>query len=167
MTRPIYEPNVQRALATQAYGQHQLFRRPAPTAGASTTAALMDDIDFENAGDENVAATTWGPDAKPKTLDAIRKVVTLGVACMEQHGAPQREGFPANPAPYHAVHSNPLPSVVFVLASDAVKRGQEALDYYTTEQGWAPDYAAAHAEVCFADRRVPAGDDTDEVNRLG
>jgi len=40
-----------------------------------------------------VASETWGPDAKPKTLDMMRKVVALGVACMEQHGAPRREGF--------------------------------------------------------------------------
>ena len=40
------------------------------------------------------ASTTWGPDAKPKTLDVLRKVGALVVACMEQHGAPQREGFP-------------------------------------------------------------------------
>lgn len=40
-----------------------------------------------------VASETWGPDAKPKTLDMMRKVVALGVACMEQHGCPRREGF--------------------------------------------------------------------------
>ena len=47
-----------------------------------------------------VASTTWGPDAQPKTLDFVRKVAALGVAAMEQHGAPQRDGFPADPAKY-------------------------------------------------------------------
>lgn len=38
---------------------------------------------------------TWTPDRKaPKeALDTLRKVVALGVAAMEQHGAPRREGF--------------------------------------------------------------------------
>ncbi len=36
---------------------------------------------------------TWTPDRKPtvEMLDTLRKVVTLGVACMEQHGAPLRK----------------------------------------------------------------------------
>lgn len=38
----------------------------------------------------NVAAKTWGPEAGPKTLEQLRKVTALGVACMEQHGAPRR-----------------------------------------------------------------------------
>lgn len=41
----------------------------------------------------NVASRTWGPEAKPKTLEVLRKVTALGVACMEIHGAPQRAGF--------------------------------------------------------------------------
>ncbi len=41
----------------------------------------------------HIAATTWGPDAKLKTLAALRKVGGLVVAAMEAHGAPQREGF--------------------------------------------------------------------------
>lgn len=40
------------------------------------------------------ASTTWGPTAKAKTLEIIRKVTALGVACMEVNGAPQREGHP-------------------------------------------------------------------------
>jgi len=34
----------------------------------------------------------WTPDRKPTTqmLDTLRKVTALGVACMEQHGAPHR-----------------------------------------------------------------------------
>lgn len=40
-----------------------------------------------------VASTTWGPEAKPKTMEVVRKVTALGVAAMEQHGAPQRPDF--------------------------------------------------------------------------
>lgn len=40
-----------------------------------------------------VASTTWGPPAKPATLEFVRKVTALGVACMEKHGAPLRAGF--------------------------------------------------------------------------
>ena len=38
---------------------------------------------------------TWTPDRKaPKeALNTLRKVTALGVAAMEQHGAPRREGF--------------------------------------------------------------------------
>ena len=31
------------------------------------------------------------PEASQKALDIVRKVATLGVACMEQHGAPTRK----------------------------------------------------------------------------
>lgn len=37
---------------------------------------------------------TWTPDGQvPAALDTLRKITAMGVACMEQHGAPQREGF--------------------------------------------------------------------------
>lgn len=38
---------------------------------------------------------------------------------------------------------------VTVLASEAVRRGQEAIGYATSQQGWDADYARAHAEVVF------------------
>ncbi len=38
----------------------------------------------------HVSSRTWGPEAKPKTLEMLRKVTALGVACMETHGAPPR-----------------------------------------------------------------------------
>lgn len=38
-----------------------------------------------------VASTVWGPECKPQLLDVMRKVVTLGVACFEQHGCPPRK----------------------------------------------------------------------------
>lgn len=38
-----------------------------------------------------VASRTWGPDAKPATLDIVRKVTALGVACMEDNGAIPRK----------------------------------------------------------------------------
>jgi hypothetical protein len=40
---------------------------------------------------KRTASTTWGPNARIKTLDIIRKIVALGVACMEQNGAVARE----------------------------------------------------------------------------
>lgn len=42
---------------------------------------------------KRLAATTWGPDVQNKVLDFIRKVTALGVACMEENGAPRREGY--------------------------------------------------------------------------
>lgn len=37
---------------------------------------------------------TWTPDGQvPEALSTLRKITAMGVACMEQHGAPQREGF--------------------------------------------------------------------------
>jgi hypothetical protein len=39
------------------------------------------------------ASMTWGPQAALDTMEVVRKVVALGVACMEAHGAPQRAGF--------------------------------------------------------------------------
>lgn len=38
----------------------------------------------------SVASRTWGPDATTKSLDIIRKVTALGVACMEQNGVVPR-----------------------------------------------------------------------------
>jgi hypothetical protein len=40
----------------------------------------------------HAAARLWGPEAKPKIMEIVRKVTALGVACMEQHGAPKRPG---------------------------------------------------------------------------
>ncbi|HLY04883.1 MAG TPA: hypothetical protein VKR31_03960 [Rhizomicrobium sp.] len=42
-----------------------------------------------------ILSRTWTPDrsAPPAALHTLRKVTALGVACMEQHGAPMREGF--------------------------------------------------------------------------
>jgi hypothetical protein len=37
------------------------------------------------------ASTVWGPKCKPILLSDIRKVLALGVACMEIHGAPHRD----------------------------------------------------------------------------
>ncbi len=37
---------------------------------------------------------TWTPTGEvPEALNTLRKVTALGVAAMEQHGAPKREGF--------------------------------------------------------------------------
>jgi len=37
---------------------------------------------------------TWTPDGVvPPALDTMRKITAMGVAAMEQHGAPRREGF--------------------------------------------------------------------------
>ena len=49
---------------------------------------------------KHVSSRTWGPEALDKILPIIRKVTTLGVRLLEQHGAPQREGFPVDPARY-------------------------------------------------------------------
>jgi hypothetical protein len=39
------------------------------------------------------AAVANNPDQPEKSLDAIRKVVTIGVAAMERHGVVRREGY--------------------------------------------------------------------------
>lgn len=39
---------------------------------------------------KHVNSTDWSPECAVRTLDIIRKVVALGVACMEEHGAPFR-----------------------------------------------------------------------------
>ena len=41
----------------------------------------------------HAASHTWGPLCDAAILEEMRKVVALGVACMEEHGAPHREGF--------------------------------------------------------------------------
>lgn len=40
-----------------------------------------------------LATTANDPDASQRALEFARKVAALGVVCMEQHGAPRREGF--------------------------------------------------------------------------
>lgn len=40
---------------------------------------------------EAVASTDWSKDADRKTLDVLRKVAALCVACMEEHDAPMRK----------------------------------------------------------------------------
>lgn len=61
------------------------------TDGFHTYAEFLLYIDDYVQQAKRVASTTWGPDAKTKTLDMIRKVTALGVACMEQNGAAPRE----------------------------------------------------------------------------
>lgn len=41
----------------------------------------------------HLVTRTAEPEASDRALHIVRKVATLGVACMEQHGAPRREGF--------------------------------------------------------------------------
>lgn len=40
-----------------------------------------------------VSTTSNDPEAEQAALPFARKVAALGVVCMEQHGAPHREGF--------------------------------------------------------------------------
>ena len=41
------------------------------------------------------ARAVWTTEKKPEglTLDVVRKIAGIAVNCMEQHGAPRREGF--------------------------------------------------------------------------
>ncbi len=48
---------------------------------------------LENGGNGVPASHHLGRDVRPEgSLDFVRKVTALGVACMEQNGAPEREG---------------------------------------------------------------------------
>jgi hypothetical protein len=38
-------------------------------------------------------STQASPKAEEEALECLRKVTAMGVACMEQNGAPQRKGF--------------------------------------------------------------------------
>lgn len=58
MTRPIFEPSLQRTDARLNYGQEQLFRRPAPTAAA--TGATVEWVTL-------TTTTNWG--TSPTVLD--------------------------------------------------------------------------------------------------
>ena len=40
---------------------------------------------------KHVASRVWGAEARPAIMDIVRKVVALGVACMEQNGAVPRK----------------------------------------------------------------------------
>ena len=41
---------------------------------------------------KKILSTVWGPKAQEQALPIVRKVTALGVAAMEEHGAPRREG---------------------------------------------------------------------------
>lgn len=45
----------------------------------------------------HTSARTWGPEAKVAVMEIVRKVTALGVACMEDHGVAQRQGFKRRP----------------------------------------------------------------------
>jgi hypothetical protein len=49
----------------------------------------------------HIQARDWSPKADERTLEVVRKVTALGMACMEQHGAPRR----VDPAAEHPVKS--------------------------------------------------------------
>lgn len=57
MTRPIYEPTLQRTDARLNYGQSQLFRRPAPTAGGGVPWVRMKQLLIEQHWDADDQAT--------------------------------------------------------------------------------------------------------------
>lgn len=42
---------------------------------------------------KHTSSRVWGSECVPKTMDALRKVIALGVACAQEHGMPQRIGF--------------------------------------------------------------------------
>lgn len=42
---------------------------------------------------KHIASRTWGRRADPLTMEVIRKVTALGLACMEYHGCPERLGY--------------------------------------------------------------------------
>lgn len=44
-----------------------------------------------------VLSTMASPGAEAAGLAFVRKVTGLGISCMEQNGAPEREGFPGRP----------------------------------------------------------------------
>ena len=41
----------------------------------------------------HIQARDWTPECDERTLEVVRKVTALGVACMEKHGAPRRKGY--------------------------------------------------------------------------
>lgn len=60
MSRNLSEGSTSKDAAATEFGVRQLFRRPAPPkATGGTTAAYLHNIDFDNFGDETVAANTW------------------------------------------------------------------------------------------------------------
>jgi len=66
-------------------------------AGFHSTEEFLLYMDYYLTETKKIASTTWGPEAKPAILEFIRKVTALGVAAMEQHGAPQRVKFEREP----------------------------------------------------------------------
>lgn len=62
-------------------------------AGFHSTEEFLLYMDYYMTETKKIASTTWGPKAKDAILEFVRKVTALGVACMEQHGAPQRAKF--------------------------------------------------------------------------
>lgn len=61
------------------------------TGGYHTVTEFLLYMDDYTQQAKRIAATTWGPDATVKTLDVIRKIIALGVACMEQNGVVERQ----------------------------------------------------------------------------
>ncbi len=62
-----------------------------PSEGKHTTSEFLLYMEHYLMKSRELAATTV--EGNPDVLDWVRKVTTLGVACMEQNGAPQRKGF--------------------------------------------------------------------------
>jgi hypothetical protein len=93
----IYPRSVERQSAYEAVDSERAYQnmRKSRDNGAPSHSVdefiLYMDVYLDEA--KRIAATSWGPDAKNKVLDFIRKVTALGVACMEENGAPRREGF--------------------------------------------------------------------------
>lgn len=108
-----------------------------------------------------VASHTWGGDAVPKTMDVIRKVTALGVAMIEMHGAPQREGyevhttFAAVSSPHRTVVEQQRPKAEI----DAVTSGLRSLA--TANGGYAEENVGAVEPPPFEHPSPSVSDDDD------
>jgi len=80
--------NGERAYQTDKWGPDEDKKNP--------VAAFLTFMRYHMRRAEELASTMSDADA---ALDQIRKVTTLGVACMETHGAPAREGYGAQITP--------------------------------------------------------------------
>lgn len=80
-------------------------------------------------------------DASP---DNLRSLLARALADVPGDPAPSSTTITKEPA------SLTPSGCVTVLAVEAIKRGQQALDYYIKDQGWTEDYARDHAEVVFS-----------------
>lgn len=94
MGNPVTRADVYAAIDSERAYQDSLWNpETTPTEGVHHVASWLTYMRSYLDEAVNQVSRAADPGASEAALETIRKITGMGVACMEQHGAPRRKGF--------------------------------------------------------------------------